>query len=237
MTPEYVSKHVIGHTFRVVEPASIGLPKHTTGEFDDLEPPMLRYWGGIRPGDGVIDIGAQFGVYTLTALAAGAHVIAVEPSDDGERILRENVKANHWQHACDIEKVMLFDGSPYPEELQRQVFGQHYPLATPDKPKRLDDLLASIDPNRPIDWIKMDPEGAELGIIMGGMETIKRWRPFLIIEDHDSVSHDPNDAVSAYPKSIDSSRRIHELLAGLDYVVDVMRWDVSRKFICAWGRA
>jgi hypothetical protein len=68
-----------GKEFRVVDPASIGYPKHSLHTFDDHEPPFLKYWPRIVAGETVVDVGACMGAYALPALAVGAHVIAYEP--------------------------------------------------------------------------------------------------------------------------------------------------------------
>lgn len=44
---------------------------------------------------------------------------------------------------------------------------------------RLDDEL---DPDAPVDLIKIDVEGAEYDVLRGGIETLRRWQPFVIFE-------------------------------------------------------
>ena len=39
-----------------------------------------------------------------------------------------------------------------------------------------------IPPNIKIDFIKIDVEGAELGVLKGSTETIKRCKPFIVFE-------------------------------------------------------
>lgn len=228
-----VRKEVFGLSFEVVEPASIGFPQHTTQTFDDHEPVIERWCRGIKPGQLVVDAGACFGSYTLTALAAGAFVVAYEPFDDGFAILTANVWANGWQDRCLIRKEGLWKhGEPYPLELARQVFGHHYP-AKDLAMVALDDEVTSLG-LRSVDWIKIDTEGTELGILEGAAGCLKTFRPTLIIEDHESVSTDANDEVSRYPERIQSGRRMRELLESLDYAIDVVPWDVSRHYwVCA----
>jgi FkbM family methyltransferase len=49
--------------------------------------------------------------------------------------------------------------------------------------KRLDDVLP---PDKRVDFIKIDVEGAELGVLKGAIETIRRCRPVLLFEHQKS---------------------------------------------------
>jgi hypothetical protein len=95
---------------------------------------------------------------------------------------------------------------------------------------QLDDDLENIGIGTRISWIKMDIEGAEYHALMGALKIIAIDMPNLIIEDHDGVG---TNMVSRYPESIDSSRRIHDLLNCLGYDVQTIRQSDSRKFIIA----
>jgi FkbM family methyltransferase len=222
-----IEKTVFGTKFIVVEPASIGFPKHTTGEFDDHEPVLERWISGIRSGDVVVDAGAQFGSYTMPALARGATVIAFEPMDDAQKILQANVDANGWSSSFCLKTTCLWDGSEYPEELSRQVFGHHYP-ASKLETSRLDDLGIGTMPGKL--HIKLDIEGAEFGALNGARNILETYHPRLIIEDHEGVSPDPNDEISRYPERIHSRAKMRALLEPLGYKIEVVPWDVSRGY-------
>jgi FkbM family methyltransferase len=45
--------------------------------------------------------------------------------------------------------------------------------------RRLDDI---VNPEMPIRLIKIDVEGGELDVILGGVQTLKKWKPFIIFE-------------------------------------------------------
>jgi hypothetical protein len=55
---------------------------------------------------------------------------------------------------------------------------------------RLDALFGGA--RGPIRFVKVDVEGHELSVIRGGLETIRRWKPALLIE----VSRNPDDPSS-----------------------------------------
>lgn len=54
-------------------------------------------WVQIRPGDLVIDIGANHGFYSLYAAYLGAEVLAFEPQRDTFELLQANIKRNGFQ--------------------------------------------------------------------------------------------------------------------------------------------
>jgi FkbM family methyltransferase len=224
---DLVTKAHGGQTFLVVDPATYPYGNPTF----DMDEPMHKHWAKFGAGHTVIDIGASFGSYALPALSRGARVIAVEPSDDGWRILGENLKANGWSDRCTCFKLVLYDGKTYyPDALRKDVFTRSYPSSSLIW-VTLDELLDGVPVK--IDAIKMDVEGGELGVLEGGLETLNRWHPMLFIEDHDNCAPGANEIVSDYPASINSSNRIHELLKSLGYSILVEPFMDHRKYIIA----
>lgn len=225
-----IDKSFCGRQFKVVEPASIGFPKHSASTFDDHEP-MFAMLEGIKAGEVFVDVGACFGSYAIPALAMGADVLAFEPGDDGYAILEANVQANGWTSRASLFQCILSDGEPLPAPWVAEIFGHHYPAKTRDT-RRFDDVARDCQLDR-LDWMKLDVEGLEWHVLQGAKESIARWRPTLLIEDHDGINRGVGCQVSDYPESIRSAERIHAMLAALGYRIDVLPFDVSRKFIVA----
>jgi hypothetical protein len=44
-----------------------------------------------------------------------------------------------------------------------------------------------MGPQDRVDWIKVDVEGGEVGVLEGAQETLRRFSPRLLIEDHSRV--------------------------------------------------
>ncbi len=156
-----------------------GFSIHT---FEEERPFREEHWR-ISPGEVVIDAGASYGSYTLSALAMGARVYAFEPEADIAFDLHRNVTLNGWEKRCDVLKVGLWDKM---EKVSVYDYATHWPAGTSPSPFKmvsLDDWVASKDFTR-IDWIKMDIEGAEERAIRGGIETIERFKPRIILEAH-----------------------------------------------------
>ncbi len=137
----------------------------------------------IAKGDVVIDAGASYGAYTLSALAAGAGaVFAFEPEPTVAAGLAANIALNDWETRGMVVVAGLWDEAD--SAVRFDSYAPHWPKGTADVPfkmVRLDDYWAKVGR---LDWLKLDVEGAEVRALRGGLETIKRCGPRMIIEVH-----------------------------------------------------
>jgi FkbM family methyltransferase len=227
-------KEIFGAKFAVVVPASIGLPRHDTSEFDAHEPCMEGWVADIRPGDVVIDAGASFGNYTLAAIAKGARAVCYEPYEECARILRTNLTVNGWEDLAVIREVGLWwEGSePYPQGILAQL-GVPLDMPTVCLDNEMAVLALADLPATNRVHIKIDTEGTELGIIKGALKLIAKYHPKIVIEDHENVNPDPSCEVSHYPERVESRKNINAILSGLGYKLEVLPFDVSRHYIVA----
>lgn len=155
-----------------------GWEPHLTGVF-------RRY---LRPGMRVADIGANIGYYTLlaaTLVGAGGEVFAFEPNPENCRLLllslAENAIANVRLHPLALAETRGFayfsthigsNGGLVPAAAALATgHGSIVPTA------RLDALVAP-----PLDFIKMDVEGAEYGVLRGAQSLIASARPVITTE-------------------------------------------------------
>jgi FkbM family methyltransferase len=152
----------------------------------------------VRAGDIVLDCGANIGVYTRTALDAGARlVIAIEPAPENIECLRRNFTAEvasgrviiYEKGVWDKDDFLIINvapGNPAADSFvitpQGSQAGQRLPLTTIDK------LTAELKLER-VDYIKMDIEGAEKRALVGARETLRRFRPRLALSSY----HVPDD--------------------------------------------
>lgn len=158
--------------------------------FDDEQIVRDRHWH-IKPGETVLDIGAAFGSYALPALAMGARVVAFSPADFDTRLLRDNVALNPDLAArCLIVRDGLHEGDGWfdPDHsiftVNRVVDTDQHETGQWLRVRSLDSWMMEHPGIDHIDFIKMDVEGAELGVLKGARETIERFHPKFLIECH-----------------------------------------------------
>lgn len=137
----------------------------------------------LRPGDAVVDVGANIGNHSVSFARHGARVVAVEANPDAAALLTENVKLNQLGDAVTVEQVGLAD-EPGQGTVHVRIPGNLGSAAVERggggsiQLVRLDDL----DVPRPVRLLKIDVEGAELGVLRGGMKLLADDRPLVIVE-------------------------------------------------------
>jgi FkbM family methyltransferase len=161
-----------------------------------LEAPSLRH---IRPfvpaGSTVIDVGAHCGYHTKrfgTWVGPRGRVIAIEPEPVNFARLKRRVARLHFQGRVTTLNVALADrcGEFFlrinPEDPADH---QLAPSGHPVLGKSLDVLMSENDIQSPA-LIKLDIQGSEVLALQGAHDTIKRFRPALLVEvDDERLRH------------------------------------------------
>ena len=159
-----------------------------------------------KVGDTVVDCGAHIGKYTILAsklVGKDGHVIAIEPSMENYELLLVNLRLNGCENVIpmnraawrEAEEVTLWvSQSTATHSLKRTWDRERASLAANERESvkvrglKLDDLLQSMVR---IDWLKLDVEGAELEVLVGAAEGIKKKRIHnVIVEASDESSLD-----------------------------------------------
>ncbi len=147
----------------------------------------------IRPGDSVIDIGAQLGYVTAhlaELVGSTGSVHSFEPDPNALAQLRSTVSANRhsWVKIFpvavgDIEGEIDFNVSPT-LGWSTAVKGTHHESVVTIRVKAttIDKLAADGQIRRPISFVKIDVEGFECLVLDGMQETVKSDRPILLAE-------------------------------------------------------
>jgi len=144
----------------------------------------------VRPGMTVVDVGANFGYYSLLfgeAVGPNGRVVAVEPAPSTARLLALSLELNGYSRSTALHEVALGRNAsgeahfyiPPHEPKNALVIAAARPDSIKVKATNLDTLLDAYDR---VDLIKIDAEGAELDIV-GGMEAVvARHEPLVVLE-------------------------------------------------------
>ncbi len=166
-----------------------------------------------RPGDCVLDIGANVGDWAMPfALRVGPTgcVLAFEPVPYLAETVAKTARVNR-QDWVEVHQLALSDcdGSSEFSVESGNSGGSRLGRAAGDfaviavATRRLDSLLAERPDIDRIDFIKIDVEGHELGVLRGATATLARFRPPLLLE--------------CGMESADERQALRDLLVGLDY--------------------
>lgn len=153
---------------------------------------------GVRPGDIVLDCGANVGVYVREALEAGARqVVAIELAPENLECLRRNL-ANEIREGrvivypkgvWDKDDFLTLNQDPTNSAADSVVMR---PEMSKDGPRvaltTIDKLVEELKLER-VDFIKMDIEGAEQRALLGAQQTLASFRPRMAL----SAYHRPDD--------------------------------------------
>jgi FkbM family methyltransferase len=152
----------------------------------------------VRPGAVVLDIGANVGAHTLPLarlVGSAGRVYAFEPTDYAFNKLQRNLALNpDIASRVTAEQIMLTDRpdeeveaeiySSWPLDGVGQLHAKHLgrpEVTTGSRAVRLDDYLAAAG-NERLDFIKLDVDGFECHVLGGGLATLKKFRPVILME-------------------------------------------------------
>lgn len=142
-----------------------------------------------KPGAVVYDVGANVGWYALHLATTGARVIAFEPVPATLAQLRANLALNELSNVTIVEHGLSNRDEEltffvYPEgsggASSANLSGRPSVREVRCRVKRLDDVAPTL-PGGP-DLMKIDVEGAELFVLQGAVETLRKYRPAIVCE-------------------------------------------------------
>lgn len=159
---------------------------------------LRKYCELVRPGDTVVDIGANIGAHTLPlALLVGdtGRVLACEPTRYAYAKLRANIAANP-PLAARITAHQIMLSSRVADRLPDAIYSS-WPMASAGDlhelhqgrlmstggaaVSTLDELVNSHRLSQ-IALIKLDVDGHEYEVLRGGLDTLRRLKPTLLVE-------------------------------------------------------
>jgi FkbM family methyltransferase len=175
----------------------------------------------LRPGMTMIDVGANIGLFTMlgaSLVGPSGHVTAVEPNLANIRMIEASRQANGFDHvsvaACAVGRAIgvLALESAYSNGMTsppgRNLASLLEARLTPSLP------LARLLPDRRIDFIKIDCEGAEYTALSSILDRLRRDRP-VIVSEFNPILLEPNSGVPGIAYL--------DLLTGLGYRLAVIK--------------
>lgn len=171
----------------------------------------------IHEGEVFFDVGAAWAMWTLYGLASGAYVYSFEPSVPHYNRLLKYIEANEgFMERCKPLNVALhmtegvgtlaawYREHGWSGELTPDCF-------VPTTFKTIDSFLPEL---KRLDWIKIDVEGGEYDVLLGGVIALQKFKPQLIIENHLGV-----DQIGDWMRRKKIYEKMWELLKDLDYAI------------------
>lgn len=175
-------------------------------------------WWHITGEDVVFDIGADWGSYTLPALAAGAFVAAWSPPfKNAAPIEAHGISLSAWENGWESNLIIETSGLWSERGWLASMDGMRRPAFYRKRETALEVIkdqpgYCSVFPVAPLDhctnrypeatWIKIDTEGCELEVLKGATKTLEKNRPKLFIENHPHVLPDAERVVEEFLLSL-----------------------------------
>ncbi len=155
------------------------------GEFSEGE--VLLFSQLIRPGDVVIDAGANIGAHTVffaKAVGDAGMVIAYEPLRFIHQMLCANIALNELTNVYDRHAALGESlgqiAVHVPDYRSESSFGS-FSIGSGNETVSME-TIDSLNLQR-LRFIKIDVEGMEANVIRGAVQTIQRLKPILYIEN------------------------------------------------------
>jgi FkbM family methyltransferase len=148
---------------------------------DDVRNAAYKY---VKNFDIAVDVGANVGLWAKPLANKFDHVIAFEPLDFVFNCLRKNVESlnvelhqfalGNFNDKIEMSIDINNTGNSFISNIGNGSFNM----------KRLDDLnLAKFD------LLKIDCERHELEVLKGGIQTILKYKPIIVVEQHPDVDY------------------------------------------------
>lgn len=156
-----------------------------TKEYEPIETNKIKDL--VKEGDIVIDAGANIGYYTVLlskAVGPSGKVYSFEPGKDCFDLLKRNVEENSCNNVVLINKALLDkegESSFYIHEKDK-ASSSIYNEAPLVPATKVTVQVTTLDKEitEPIDFMKMDIEGAELQALIGGKNLLKTCKKMII---------------------------------------------------------
>lgn len=167
---------------------------------DWFEDELRAVRGLLQPGDSVIDIGANLGVYALSmarVVGDSGEVTAFEPASQTAALLRQSARLNGFQQLTVLQQgvaassgeacLATGDDSELNQLISEEPAGGSRETVALTS---LDDWLETRKSRAAISFLKIDAEGQELNILRGARRFLQEQEPLILFEiKHGAALH------------------------------------------------
>jgi FkbM family methyltransferase len=215
----------------------VGRPLYTGQTYEAEETALLQRT--LRPGMNVIDVGANVGYMALLSarsIGPTGRVLAIEPDPGNAELLAANVGRNGYQNVSicrcavggDVGSATLYRSAwnMGNHRLNAGAAGQ----AIADQAIQVDvetvDRLVDVHRLGRVDFVKMDVEGYEPGVLAGMHDTIARDHPVVLTEFWPHAMRDagfsPEEFLDAWLRAGYDARVVSQPERPLRRVTDIL---------------
>jgi FkbM family methyltransferase len=161
------------------------------------EPELAELERFLSPGKTFIDVGANFGIYTLVAsklVGDGGRVIAFEPTAQSFAVLRQNIELNRLTNVCALQAALSENAGTawlyYGTDPVRNSLGKDPRCEAGGEQVAVESLDHVLQQSSVecVDVIKIDAEGAEELVLRGAQKLLTSMRPVIIYEFNSEAS-------------------------------------------------
>jgi FkbM family methyltransferase len=177
----------------------------------------------LKPGDSLVDVGANIGYFTLIGSALVGNqgkVFAFEPDPNNYAILAANIEANHCSNTQLFEAALSNQTSQGKLFLSETNMGDHTIYSLDDGRDSTDIALVNgaelfHDKREKIDFLKIDTQGSECQVIEGLATSLEYSLPDLVM----LLEFSPNSIIKTGATGT-ALLNLLEPLAGYFYILD-----------------
>lgn len=166
-------------------------------------------------GECVLDVGSNYGSYTLTALSQGAARVFSWSPQDGFENINASLVLNNWVDHCVVYPTGLYSQDGWLDTRYLNNVGPTFLLNPPEEPHwsiiKVGTLDSWYENTFKLEqriysgyWIKLDVEGSEVEILKTSGKFITNLWPKILVENHDFM----------YPGI---GQRVREFILNYDY--------------------
>jgi FkbM family methyltransferase len=178
------------------------------------EEPLYRFLRQRLKGKVFLDIGANIGNFIFSMVDEAKVIYAFEASKANCALMRENIARHHISNVDVIHKaVTAKDRSFATLYISKDAQGNNSMYtAGESRSERVEtitlDTFVKQQTLKAVDYIKVDVEGAELEVLRGAEQTLKSFKPVLIVEFNSAITN-----VAGYDLAT-----LYDVLIGFGYV-------------------